>query len=104
MSQLRLAGVNGYAVLLGADAYTAFAETSDHGYPVLAHAQRLITSELIWLLDRAAGHFVDAEVADERVAGRLPSINASASPCNSLSSSPSQKLAGKRSASLRSHL
>src|SRR5580700_1827648 len=35
LSQLRLVGVNGpYAVLLGADAYTALAETSDHGYPV----------------------------------------------------------------------
>jgi uncharacterized linocin/CFP29 family protein len=36
LSQLRLVGVNGpYSVLLGADAYTALAETSDHGYPVL---------------------------------------------------------------------
>src|SRR3984885_2627562 len=35
LSQLRLVGVNGpYAVLLGADAYTALTETSDHGYPV----------------------------------------------------------------------
>src|SRR5580698_9139628 len=35
LSQLRLVGVNGpYAVLLGADAYTALAETSDHGFPV----------------------------------------------------------------------
>jgi len=34
LSQLRLVGVNGpYAVLLGADAYTALTETSDHGYP-----------------------------------------------------------------------
>ena len=34
LSQLRLVGVNGpYSVLLGADAYTALAETSDHGYP-----------------------------------------------------------------------
>jgi uncharacterized linocin/CFP29 family protein len=32
LSQLRLVGVNGpYAVLLGADAYTALAETSDQG-------------------------------------------------------------------------
>jgi uncharacterized linocin/CFP29 family protein len=58
LSQLRLAGVNGpYAVLLGADAYTALAETSDHGYPVLAHVQRLITSELIWA-PAIAGAFV----------------------------------------------
>src|SRR6516225_7584483 len=33
LSQLRLVGVNGpYSVLLGADAFTALAETSDHGY------------------------------------------------------------------------
>ena len=38
LSRLRLVGVNGpYAVFLGADAYTALAETSDHGYPVLEH-------------------------------------------------------------------
>ena len=38
LSRLRLVGVNGpYAVLLGANAYTALAETSDHGYPVLEH-------------------------------------------------------------------
>ena len=43
LSQLRLVGVNGpYAVLLGADAYTALAETSDHGYPVLEHVKRLV--------------------------------------------------------------
>jgi uncharacterized linocin/CFP29 family protein len=49
LSKLRLAGVNGpYSVLLGADAYTALAETSDHGYPVLAHVQRLVPSEIIW--------------------------------------------------------
>ncbi len=49
LSQLRLVGVNGpYAVLLGADAYTALAETSDHGYPVLEHVHRLVKSEIIW--------------------------------------------------------
>ena len=43
LSQLRLVGVNGpYSVLLGADAYTALAETSDHGYPVLEHVKRLV--------------------------------------------------------------
>ena len=41
LSQLRLVGVNGpYSVLLGADAYTALSETSDHGYPVLEHVKR----------------------------------------------------------------
>jgi uncharacterized linocin/CFP29 family protein len=46
LSQLRLAGVNGpYSVLLGADAYTALSEASDHGYPVI---QRLVNEEIGW--------------------------------------------------------
>src|SRR5271169_3684989 len=50
LSQLRLVGVNGpYAVLLGADAYTALAETSDHGYPVLEHVKRLVEDKIIWV-------------------------------------------------------
>jgi uncharacterized linocin/CFP29 family protein len=49
LSQLRLVGVNGpYSVLLGADAYTALAETSDHGYPVLEHVRKLVKDEIIW--------------------------------------------------------
>jgi uncharacterized linocin/CFP29 family protein len=49
LRQLRLAGVNGpYSVMLGADAYTALAETSDHGYPVLAHVKQLVNNEIIW--------------------------------------------------------
>ena len=49
LSQLRLVGVNGpYAVLLGADAYTALAETSDQGYPVLEHVKRLVDDRIIW--------------------------------------------------------
>jgi uncharacterized linocin/CFP29 family protein len=49
LSQLRLVGVNGpYAVLLGADAYTKLAETSDHGYPVLEHVKRLVEDKIIW--------------------------------------------------------
>jgi uncharacterized linocin/CFP29 family protein len=49
LSQLRLVGVNGpYAVLLGADAYTALAETSDSGYPVLEHIKKLVKDEIIW--------------------------------------------------------
>jgi uncharacterized linocin/CFP29 family protein len=49
LSRLRLVGVNGpYAVLLGADAYTALAETSDHGYPVLEHVKRLVHDKIIW--------------------------------------------------------
>jgi uncharacterized linocin/CFP29 family protein len=49
LSQLRLVGVNGpYAVLLDADIYTALAETSDHGYPVLEHVKRLVGDKIIW--------------------------------------------------------
>jgi len=49
LSRLRLVGVNGpYAALLGADAYTALAETSDHGYPVLEHVKRLVNDKIIW--------------------------------------------------------
>jgi uncharacterized linocin/CFP29 family protein len=49
LGQLRMAGVNGpYTVLLGSDAYTALAETSDHGYPVLEHVKRLVEDKIIW--------------------------------------------------------
>jgi len=49
LSQLRMAGVNGpYAILLGADAYTELAETSDYGYPVLEHVKRLVEGQILW--------------------------------------------------------
>lgn len=49
LSQLRLVGVNGpYSVLLGADAYTLLAESSDYGYPILQHIKRLVETEIIW--------------------------------------------------------
>jgi uncharacterized linocin/CFP29 family protein len=49
LSQLRLVGVNGpYSVLLGAGAYTALAETSDQGYPVLEHVKRLVDGKIVW--------------------------------------------------------
>ncbi|MGH9638746.1 MAG: family 1 encapsulin nanocompartment shell protein [Candidatus Acidiferrales bacterium] len=58
LSQLRLVGVNGpYAVLLGADAYTELAETSDYGYPVLDHVKRLVKDEIIWA-PAIAGAFI----------------------------------------------
>jgi uncharacterized linocin/CFP29 family protein len=44
-----MVGVTGpYTVLLGADAYTALAETSDYGYPVLEHVKRLVEDKIIW--------------------------------------------------------
>jgi uncharacterized linocin/CFP29 family protein len=58
LSQLRLVGVNGpYSVVLGADAYTALSETSDHGYPVIQHIERLISEEIIWA-PAIAGAFI----------------------------------------------
>jgi uncharacterized linocin/CFP29 family protein len=58
LSQLRLVGVNGpYSVLLGADAYTALAETSDNGYPVIDHVRKLVKDEIIWA-PALAGAFV----------------------------------------------
>src|SRR5262244_1395041 len=49
LSQLRLVGVNGpYSILLGADAYTELAETSDYGYPVLEHVKRIFEGKIIW--------------------------------------------------------
>lgn len=49
VSALRLAGVNGpYALLLGADAYTAVSGGSDEGYPVLQHVRRLLDADIVW--------------------------------------------------------
>jgi len=49
LEQLRLVGVDGpYSVLLGADAYTALAEASDQGYPVIEHIKRIVNGEIIW--------------------------------------------------------
>ncbi|MBS0583882.1 MAG: bacteriocin family protein [Proteobacteria bacterium] len=49
VNQLRLAGVNGpYALLLGAEPFTAINGASDDGYPVLKHVQGLVDKEIIW--------------------------------------------------------
>lgn len=49
VSQLRVAGVNGpYALLLGAEAYTAIGGASDDGYPLLERIQRLVDGEIVW--------------------------------------------------------
>ena len=56
LSRLRLVGVNGpYSVLLGAEAYTALAETNDHGYPVLEHVKRLVEDRIILGTGRCRG-------------------------------------------------
>jgi uncharacterized linocin/CFP29 family protein len=49
LSELRLAGVDGpYSVLLSADAYTKVSETTEHGYPILEHLNRLVDGDIIW--------------------------------------------------------
>jgi uncharacterized linocin/CFP29 family protein len=49
LGQLRMEGVNGpYSVVLGAEAYTALSESSDHGYPVLRHIKDLVDGEIVW--------------------------------------------------------
>jgi uncharacterized linocin/CFP29 family protein len=49
VSQLRLAGCNGpYALVLGADAYTAASGGSDEGYPVFDHIERVVDGGIIW--------------------------------------------------------
>jgi uncharacterized linocin/CFP29 family protein len=49
VSRLRLAGVNGpYALVLGAEAYTAVSGVSDEGYPVFHHIARVVDGEIIW--------------------------------------------------------
>jgi uncharacterized linocin/CFP29 family protein len=56
VSQLRLAGVNGpYALLLGAESYTAISGGSAYGYPVLEHIQRLVDGEIVWAPAIAGG-------------------------------------------------
>ena len=43
VSQLRLAGCNGpYALVLGAEAYTAASGGTDDGYPIIHHIERLV--------------------------------------------------------------
>jgi uncharacterized linocin/CFP29 family protein len=49
ISELRLAGVDGpYSVLLSAEVYTRVSETTEHGYPILEHIDRLVPGDIIW--------------------------------------------------------
>jgi uncharacterized linocin/CFP29 family protein len=49
LSELRLAGVDGpYSVLLSADAYTKVSETTENGYPLRDHLNRLVDGDIIW--------------------------------------------------------
>ena len=56
VSHLRLAGVNGpYALVLGAEAYTAASGGSDEGYPVFHHLERVVDGGIIWAPAIAGG-------------------------------------------------
>jgi uncharacterized linocin/CFP29 family protein len=49
VSELRLSGCNGpYALVLGADAYTAASGGSDDGYPVFHHIERVVDGGVFW--------------------------------------------------------
>ncbi len=49
LSELRLAGVEGpYSVLLSADVYTKVSESTEHGYPIREHLNRLVDGDIIW--------------------------------------------------------
>ncbi|MGV0851900.1 family 1 encapsulin nanocompartment shell protein [Mycolicibacterium phlei] len=49
LSELRLSGVDGpYSVLLSADVYTKVSETTQHGYPIREHLNRLVDGDIIW--------------------------------------------------------
>src|SRR6478735_7957167 len=47
--RLRVPGVDGpYSVLLSADVYTKVSETTEHGYPIREHLNRLVDGDIIW--------------------------------------------------------
>ncbi len=49
LSTLKLASVDGpYSIALSADVYNLVNETSNHGYPIRQHIQRLIDGEIVW--------------------------------------------------------
>jgi uncharacterized linocin/CFP29 family protein len=65
LTTLRLAGVAGpYSLLLGADAYTAVSETSDHGYPIAEHLGRLLDAPPIWAPALSGGFLVSTRGGD----------------------------------------
>jgi uncharacterized linocin/CFP29 family protein len=65
VSQLRLAGVNGpYALVLGADAYTAASGGSDEGYPVFHHIERVVDGGIIWAPAIKGGFVLSTRTGD----------------------------------------
>jgi uncharacterized linocin/CFP29 family protein len=67
LTALRLVGVAGpYRLLLSADAYTALAETTDHGYPIRDHVARVLgsDSEIIWAPAISGAYLLSARGGD----------------------------------------
>jgi uncharacterized linocin/CFP29 family protein len=65
VSQLRLAGVNGpYALILGADAYTAASGGSDEGYPVFHHIECVVDGGIVWAPAIEGGFVVTTRSGD----------------------------------------
>ncbi|MFW0788171.1 family 1 encapsulin nanocompartment shell protein [Gordonia sp. CPCC 205333] len=49
LARLRLASVDGpYSLALSAEVYSLVNETSNHGYPILQHLQRVVTGDIVW--------------------------------------------------------
>ena len=65
LTALRLAGVAGpYRLLLSADAYTAVAETRDHGYPILEQLNRLVPDGIVWAPAVSGGYLLTTRGGD----------------------------------------
>ncbi|MFF2650800.1 family 1 encapsulin nanocompartment shell protein [Streptomyces sp. NPDC058045] len=65
LTELRLAGVQGpYSLALGAEAYTAVSETSDHGYPITAHLERILDGDLVWAPAIEGGYLLSTRGGD----------------------------------------
>ncbi|WHU46539.1 family 1 encapsulin nanocompartment shell protein [Gordonia sp. L191] len=49
LSTLKLASIDGpYSIAVSADVYNLINETSNHGYPIRQHIQRLIDGDIVW--------------------------------------------------------
>jgi uncharacterized linocin/CFP29 family protein len=65
ISGLRLAGVNGpYALVLGAQEYTAASGGTDEGYPVFHHIERIVDGGIIWAPSIDGGFVVSTRSGD----------------------------------------
>lgn len=48
-SSLRLASVEGpYSLAVSAEIYTQINETTNHGYPIIEHVQRVVSGDIVW--------------------------------------------------------